>query len=79
MEAPIYSMAVGDLDTARLALLNDHYDPSSRAFCETAGISLGDKVADIGCGHGSMTRWLAARVGPQESSTRWTLPWSSSK
>lgn len=57
-------MAVGDLDAARLALLDRFYNPSSRAFCESAGVAEGDTVADIGCGHGSMTRWLAERVGP---------------
>ncbi|MEZ0362853.1 class I SAM-dependent methyltransferase [Mycobacterium sp. pUA109] len=59
-----YSMAVGDHDAARLALVDRFYNPSSRAFCESAGIALGDTVAEIGCGHGSMTRWLAERVGP---------------
>ncbi len=60
----VYSMAVGDRDAARLGLLDQHYDPSSKAFCESAGVAAGDTVADIGCGHGSMTRWLADRVGP---------------
>jgi len=58
-----YSMAVGDLDAARLALVDRFYNPSSRAFCESAGIAAGHTVAEIGCGHGSMTRWLAERVG----------------
>jgi SAM-dependent methyltransferase len=59
-----YSMAVGDPDAARLALIDRFYNPSSRAFCESAGIAEGDAIAEIGCGHGSMTRWLAERVGP---------------
>jgi SAM-dependent methyltransferase len=59
-----YSMAIGDLDTARLGLVDRFYNPSSRAFCESAGIAAGGAVAEIGCGHGSMTRWLAERVGP---------------
>jgi SAM-dependent methyltransferase len=59
-----YSMAVGDPDAARLDLIDRFYNPSSRAFCESAGIEEGDAIADIGCGHGSMTRWLAERVGP---------------
>jgi ubiquinone/menaquinone biosynthesis C-methylase UbiE len=57
-------MAVGDRDAARLALLDRYYNAGSRAFCESAGVAPGDTVADIGCGHGSMTRWLADRVGP---------------
>lgn len=63
-EAVTYSMAVGDRDAARLALLDQHYNPSSRAFVESVGITAGATVADIGCGHGSMTAWLAERVGP---------------
>lgn len=59
-----YSMAVGDRDAARLALLDQHYNPSSRAFVESVGLPAGATVADIGCGHGSMTAWLAERVGP---------------
>jgi SAM-dependent methyltransferase len=59
-----YSMAVGNLDTVRLTLIDRFYNASSRGFCESAGIAEGDTVAEIGCGHGSITRWLAERVGP---------------
>jgi ubiquinone/menaquinone biosynthesis C-methylase UbiE len=59
-----YSMSVGDRDATRQALMDRFYNASSRAFCESAGIAAGDTVAEIGCGHGSMTRWLAERVGP---------------
>ncbi|WP_227979783.1 class I SAM-dependent methyltransferase [Nocardia spumae] len=62
--AMTYSMAVGDRDAARLALLDQHYNPSSRAFLESVGLTAGATVADIGCGHGTMTAWLAERVGP---------------
>ncbi|MBV7706685.1 class I SAM-dependent methyltransferase [Nocardia nova] len=62
--AMTYSMAVGDRDAARLALLDQHYNPSSRAFLESVGLCAGATVADIGCGHGAMTAWLAERVGP---------------
>ncbi|MEV5651259.1 methyltransferase domain-containing protein [Nocardia sp. NPDC052254] len=62
--AMTYSMAVGDRDAARLALLDQHYNPSSRAFVESVGLAPGATVADIGCGHGTMTAWLADRVGP---------------
>lgn len=42
-----YSMAVGDLDATRLALIDRFYSPSSRAFRESGGIGKGDdpKVA----------------------------------
>jgi predicted methyltransferase len=59
-----YSMAIGESDAARLDLVDRVYNPSSRAFCESAGMAEGDSVADIGCGHGSMTRWFAEQVGP---------------
>jgi cyclopropane fatty-acyl-phospholipid synthase-like methyltransferase len=58
-----YSMAVGGRDATRQALMDRFYNASSRAFCESAGIAEGDTVAELGCGHGSMTRWLAERVG----------------
>jgi ubiquinone/menaquinone biosynthesis C-methylase UbiE len=57
-------MAVGESDAARLDLVDRLYNPSSRAFCESAGMAEGNSVADIGCGHGSMTRWFAEQVGP---------------
>jgi SAM-dependent methyltransferase len=58
-----YSLATGAADAVRLRLLGDHYDPASRALLESAGVREGNCVADIGCGHGTMTTWLAERVG----------------
>jgi SAM-dependent methyltransferase len=58
-----YSLATGAADTVRLRLLGDHYDPASRALLDSTGVRAGDWVADIGCGHGAMTAWLAERVG----------------
>jgi ubiquinone/menaquinone biosynthesis C-methylase UbiE len=58
-----YSLGVGDADFERLQLLQAHYDPSSRALLESVGIGIGDRVADVGCGHGGMTAWLARCVG----------------
>jgi SAM-dependent methyltransferase len=63
MAAGAYSMPVGDADAIRLALLGQFYDPASSAFLEAAGVSQGDTVADLGCGHGGVTERLAARVG----------------
>lgn len=60
-----YSMAVGDRDAMRQALMDRFYNAASRAFCESAGVAEGDAVAEIGCGHGAMTRWLAEWVGPE--------------
>lgn len=58
-----YSMQLGDADAGRLALLGRFYDPNSAAFLESAGVSAGDSVVDLGCGHGAVTDRIAARVG----------------
>lgn len=59
-----YALAVGAADALRLQLLNDHYNPASRALLLSAGLRPGDHVADVGCGHGVMTAWIADNVGP---------------
>jgi SAM-dependent methyltransferase len=64
MSTGAYSMRIGDADAQRLQLLGQFYDPMSSAFLEAAGVSLGDTVADLGCGHGGVSRRIAARVGP---------------
>ena len=58
-----YSLSVGSADLDRLELLQEHYNPSSRALLESVGIRPGDRIADIGCGHGTMTAALARYVG----------------
>jgi SAM-dependent methyltransferase len=65
MAADTYTMHVGDADATRLALLGEFYDPASSAFLEAAGVSEGDTVVDLGCGHGGVTERIAARVGDQ--------------
>ena len=59
-----YMLGVGTTNVDRLQLLNEHYNPSSRALLEMVGVRSGGRVADIGCGHGAMSAWLAERVGP---------------
>jgi ubiquinone/menaquinone biosynthesis C-methylase UbiE len=58
-----YSMQLGDADAKRLTLLGQFYDPNSAAFLEAAGVQPGDRVVDLGCGHGGVTDRIAARVG----------------
>jgi SAM-dependent methyltransferase len=55
-------MNIGEADLQRLAILGRYYDPASRAFLESIGLGEGDVIADIGCGHGAMTAWLAGQV-----------------
>ena len=58
-----YSMHLGDADAKRLTLLGQFCDPNSAAFLEAAGVQPGDRVVDLGCGHGGVTDRIAARVG----------------
>jgi ubiquinone/menaquinone biosynthesis C-methylase UbiE len=60
-----YSMNLGDADAKRLTLLGQFYDPNSNAFLEAAGVQPGDRVVDLGCGHGGVTDRIAARVGDE--------------
>jgi ubiquinone/menaquinone biosynthesis C-methylase UbiE len=59
-----YSLGFGEADVDRLVLLNEHYNPTSRALLESVGLRAGSAIADVGCGHGAMTAWMAERVGP---------------
>jgi SAM-dependent methyltransferase len=59
-----YLLAQGAADVDRLALLNQLYGPPSEALLVEAGLKPGLRVAEIGCGSGNMTCWLANKVGP---------------
>lgn len=61
-----YSLPQGTADLDRLALLNRYYNPGSHQLLDSVGLA-GKRVADIGCGHGEMTHWLAERVGERGS------------
>jgi ubiquinone/menaquinone biosynthesis C-methylase UbiE len=60
-------MAVGRTGADRLALLDRAYGPGTRRLLEEVGLAPGMKVVDVGCGIGSVTRWIADRVGPTGS------------
>lgn len=48
---------------ARLAALAQTFDPGTSRHLEARGIAEGWKCLEIGGGLGTMTRWIAARVG----------------
>ncbi|MEI8080833.1 MAG: methyltransferase domain-containing protein [Actinomycetes bacterium] len=56
-----YVLATGDLGAARLQMLQDLYGADSESLL--AGLLTPDSlVADIGCGIGSVTHWLAGQL-----------------
>jgi SAM-dependent methyltransferase len=58
-----YLLSQGAADVDRLALLNQLFGPSSETLLLRLGLKSGMRVAEIGCGSGNMTCWLAQQVG----------------
>lgn len=58
-----YSLSVGKSDLERMTLLGDIYMPYCRDFFLENGLKKGLQVADIGCGPGNVSLWLAEQVG----------------
>jgi SAM-dependent methyltransferase len=58
-----YILATGTAGAGRLALLDQVYGPDAERIMDAIGIPRGGRVADIGCGTGNATRWLANKVG----------------
>lgn len=48
----------------RLALMSELLDPLHRTFLEKLGLRPGWRCLEIGCGNGSVSRWLASKVAP---------------
>jgi 2-polyprenyl-3-methyl-5-hydroxy-6-metoxy-1,4-benzoquinol methylase len=48
----------------RLRLMSDLLDPSSEFHLLRAGVTTGWRCLEIGAGNGSLSQWLAQRVGP---------------
>jgi 2-polyprenyl-3-methyl-5-hydroxy-6-metoxy-1,4-benzoquinol methylase len=47
-----------------LRLMSDLLDPSSRFHLQRIGVAPGWRCLEIGAGNGSLSQWLAQRVGP---------------
>lgn len=53
-----------DGERQRLRLMSDILDPSSRFHLERIGVAAGWRCLEIGAGNGSLSQWLADKVGP---------------
>lgn len=58
-----YVLPTGTDDAARLDVIHAVYGPVSIKGLEAAAVSTAARVADIGCGTGTVSRWMAARMG----------------
>jgi ubiquinone/menaquinone biosynthesis C-methylase UbiE len=47
----------------RLALMSELLDPLHRSCIEKLGLQPGWRCLEVGCGNGSISKWLAGRVG----------------
>lgn len=64
-----YALATGADAVGRLNVLHKIYSPASRETLIEAGLKKGMKIADFGCGPGTMTRMIASLIGPSGSVT----------
>jgi 2-polyprenyl-3-methyl-5-hydroxy-6-metoxy-1,4-benzoquinol methylase len=62
-----YVLATGARAVDRLYLLDQIFGPASRQLLGNLGLSSARRVAEIGCGTGLMTKWIAERVGTRGS------------
>jgi hypothetical protein len=69
-------LAAGEEAAYRLRILHELYGPGTHRLMIDAGLRRGMRVADIGCGIGTVTAWLAKIVG---SEVILLLPLASSK
>ncbi|RUR85112.1 methyltransferase domain-containing protein [Chlorogloeopsis fritschii PCC 9212] len=58
-----YTLATGELGAYRLEILNRIHMPHTEFLLGRVGLRQGMQVADIGCGTGNVSNWLAQQVG----------------
>ena len=58
-----YSLAVGESDLERMTMIGSIYMPYCADFLFKNGLTAGQTVADVGCGPGNVSLWLAEQVG----------------
>ena len=51
-------------ESDRLRLMSDLLDPSGEFHLLRIGVATGWRCLEIGAGNGSLSQWLAQRVGP---------------
>ena len=56
-------MATGEAAARRLQLIDSIFGPSTRKLLISSGLKVGWRVADIGCGVGLVSFWMAEQVG----------------
>jgi len=56
-------MATGEAAARRLQLIDSIFGPSTRELLISSGLRVGWRVADIGCGVGLVSFWIAGQVG----------------
>lgn len=57
-----YVLPTGKDDAARLDLIHEVYGPISRKALATADIQSAARAADVGCGTGTVSRWMASQM-----------------
>src|SRR5947208_1242084 len=62
-----YVLATGAGGAYRLRLVDEVHGADTRAFLLRAGLRPGMRVADVGCGTGTVACWMAEQVGPDGS------------
>lgn len=59
-----YTVETGFSDKKRLTMLNKLYNPNTIRFLIESGLKAGMTVADVGCGCGELTCWIATQIYP---------------